>query len=377
MDNGTSVSRNHALQALRGLAAFSVLYLHCNLWARDHGGWVDPGREFYAVGVDVFFVLSGFLMAALLDDAGSGLVAAARFLARRMARLMPAFLLVAAAEVVLARLAVGAWVDGRGEPLTPRVLVDTALMVPTCGEGGFGLLPWSCTPVVDVAWTLIYECAFYVMASVAVLLGMRRPAFLAFVLSEWIGVFAANGATGWSVPWLAFFGYPGAPHSMILLFAAGIAARCALPWAADRAGTLLPAALAGAAALGLLGHGRATMPAHGSPLWAAASVCAVLGFVLLDRVADVRRGRVGRWAAALGDWSYSLYLVHGMVLSGASRAVQAAEGWAPGERAAAVLVLTATASIALSALLHTAVERPCAAAFNRRVDGWLRWRRGG
>ena len=75
-----------ALDGLRAIAALLVLVYHAGLGALD-GGYV---------GVDVFFVLSGVLITSLLtrEIASTGRVDVARFLARRVRRLLPAALFI-------------------------------------------------------------------------------------------------------------------------------------------------------------------------------------------------------------------------------------------------------------------------------------------
>src|SRR5437867_4233690 len=81
-----------ALDGLRALAVAAVIAYHLGLpWAR--GGYL---------GVDLFFVLSGFLITGLLfaEREGTGRVELGAFYARRARRLLPALFLVLAAVVV-------------------------------------------------------------------------------------------------------------------------------------------------------------------------------------------------------------------------------------------------------------------------------------
>ncbi|HEX9530225.1 MAG TPA: acyltransferase family protein [Acidimicrobiales bacterium] len=78
-----------ALDGLRGVAVAAVLLYHGGI------GWAKGGY----LGVDAFFVLSGFLITSLLLDetARTGTVALARFWSRRARRLLPAVLVLVAA----------------------------------------------------------------------------------------------------------------------------------------------------------------------------------------------------------------------------------------------------------------------------------------
>ncbi|HMA47716.1 MAG TPA: acyltransferase, partial [Frankiaceae bacterium] len=86
--------RLRALDGVRGLAVLAVLFFHAGMpWAR--GGFL---------GVDTFFVLSGYLITVLLlrESRETGGVSLRRFWARRARRLLPALLLVLAALVAYA-----------------------------------------------------------------------------------------------------------------------------------------------------------------------------------------------------------------------------------------------------------------------------------
>jgi peptidoglycan/LPS O-acetylase OafA/YrhL len=87
----TAVTGRHlpALNGLRGVAVLGVVAYHLQL------GWASGGY----LGVDLFFVLSGFLISTLLLEewAGSGRIKLGAFWARRAKRLLPALFLVVAA----------------------------------------------------------------------------------------------------------------------------------------------------------------------------------------------------------------------------------------------------------------------------------------
>jgi peptidoglycan/LPS O-acetylase OafA/YrhL len=97
--------RSHRLdiQGLRGVAVLVVVLFHAGLLP---GGYI---------GVDVFFVISGFLIGGLLlsESAATGRVDLRRFFARRARRLLPALALVTSAT-----LAMSLFVVGVGTPLS-------------------------------------------------------------------------------------------------------------------------------------------------------------------------------------------------------------------------------------------------------------------
>src|SRR3954466_12539799 len=85
-----------ALDGLRAVAVGGVIVYHLGY------GWLPGGF----LGVDLFFVLSGYLITGLLLDehARCGRIDLAGFWARRVRRLMPALLLVILAAAIAIRL---------------------------------------------------------------------------------------------------------------------------------------------------------------------------------------------------------------------------------------------------------------------------------
>jgi peptidoglycan/LPS O-acetylase OafA/YrhL len=159
------------LDALRGLAALAVVYVHFAQYAlpglRDTlTGWFDFGRY----GVLLFFAVSGYVIPMSLERHGS----LRRFWVGRVFRLYPAYLLAAGSMLALAATGIhpiSAML--RNEPLTG--LAAHATM--TTGLLGISGL-------VGVFWTLAYEMIFYVLVAALFALGLhRRSGWLALALA--------------------------------------------------------------------------------------------------------------------------------------------------------------------------------------------------
>jgi peptidoglycan/LPS O-acetylase OafA/YrhL len=108
VDSGDSPARKAylpALDGMRGLAVLAVLLYHGDV------SWASGGF----LGVDAFFVLSGFLITSLLLDEwmATGTVALRTFWSRRARRLLPALLLVLVAVAVVAAISPAVFDPGR------------------------------------------------------------------------------------------------------------------------------------------------------------------------------------------------------------------------------------------------------------------------
>ena len=285
------------VQGLRALAALAVAFIHIAYNAiatgADPAGWLAAiGRSFpFDAGVDIFFVISGFVIvhasAPLFGTAAGPLT----FLRRRLTRVVPLYWLMTSAFLAVlwaGHTAIHAQLGG-----LPAVVAS------------YFFIPWprpdgEMQPALGLGWTLNYEMFFYAVLTPFLLLG-RRPAVLAAALA-----LCALAAWGQFVHFdnlqLSYWSSP-----LILEFCAGMALAQALA-----AGVALPAwlrlllVLAALAALHFFGHGA---PAW-RPLSFGLPAAALVGAATLGGPAGARHPALLR----LGDASYALYLVHPFVM---------------------------------------------------------------
>lgn len=300
------------LDGVRALAVALVLLFHFGV----------PGIDGGFVGVDVFFVLSGYLITGLLrrqleDDGGIRL---GRFYARRARRLLPASLIVLLAVVV------GSWfaLDAVRNQDVGRDAVSAALYVANLRfafYAGEYFAPGDTASPVLHYWTLAVEEQFYLAWPIALLVGWRVAARLSrsprVVVLGAVGLGIAASATLSVLLAGSPLTYYG-PHTRAYQLLAG-AALALLPSApgavADgvRGRRLADgAALAGGAALVALAltvDDAGSYPGLAGLAVAAASVALVLG---VDRApAGIAARVLGHAApAAVGRLSYSLYIWH-------------------------------------------------------------------
>ncbi|HEY9217739.1 MAG TPA: acyltransferase, partial [Phenylobacterium sp.] len=224
------------IQGLRALAALMVAVGHLQvLFAAVHPAlaWVGLGRA----GVDLFFVISGFIMVFTTEREPPS---AGRFALRRILRIVPLYWAVTLAVFALAALRPGLLDAGRADPVW---LAKSLAFIPF--DKGDGTM----NPLVPVGWTLNYEMFFYALLALALIppLGRARYILVAVVVAALAlpGFFVSFGSD-----LLQFYTRP-----ILIEFALGVGLGLAfarLPRARPVVGSLvLIAALAALAASGL------------------------------------------------------------------------------------------------------------------------------
>jgi peptidoglycan/LPS O-acetylase OafA/YrhL len=347
-----------SIQALRGIAVLGVIAFHAMTIERKYSGGDQllPGLlEFGQTGVDLFFVISGFVMVTVTRGRG-GRGDTGRFLWSRFSRIYPTywFYYFLTAAVFLVR---PGWVNAaQGHQ------VDLLT--------SFLLLPDVHLPLVMVAWSLIHELWFYLVF--AVLLQFREGLLPHLLLLWAAAIFAAN----------TLLPPPATPgiaaiirHPFSLQFIAGAGAALLLyrqaPPRRERWTILLPAVLLLPPAFALAYHLEvvATMG-----LLRAATFGTLYAMLVYGAAA---RERSGSWSlppllVACGNMSYTLYLSHILVLSAVGRLWRSA---APNPAGlvdnGVVLAAMLVAVTGCGWLAYRLVERPALALAQRLRQRWF------
>jgi peptidoglycan/LPS O-acetylase OafA/YrhL len=335
------------LDLIRFSAAFMVLAFH--LCA---GTALGPLTRWGWVGVEIFFVLSGFVIAYTAAEASAG-----RFLKSRFIRLMPTVWLCGTVTAIF-------WALKGGLPdLTSRYFATMTL--------------WPTGPWVDGSyWTLPVEIAFYVLIFVVLCLG-------AFRRVEWVFAGLSAVSTFYWLGRLALQFWPAAP---------GLAWVCALPaawatelllchgcyfgiggvlWLVSRTGWTWARALVGV--IGLAGGviqiaftvrtASATQPiAEPEAVWLASLVAIWLSVRFAGRLSAALVAHAGA-IRLIGLMTFPLYLLHddlGMALRDDLRSVMPT---------APAIAIVAAASVALAAGVAARVEPPIHRWIRRALAG--------
>ena len=313
----TSSQKLLGIQWLRALAAIAVVAFHAADRWRCH-------FEIGQAGVDIFFVISGFIIWSV----ARGPVSLSKFVRDRVTRVVPLYWFATAVLCVGAAL-------GLFPNLRPNLVhvILSLFFIANHDEAGKLL------PTLGQGWTLDYEMVFYLVVSAIILAPVYIRLYLllsVFTLIPLMGVFLNS-----QNEIVRFY-----THPMIIEFAFGVIiahyfARQALD---RRIGLLLVAA--GALAFVAFGvnlvHG-----AHGLTFGLAAAL--LVGGVVALETSGV--SFAVRPLVFLGDASYSIYLFHAFAISVALRFMPS--GWGIGG------ALAGTAFGALvGCIAYLMVERP-------------------
>lgn len=353
------------LEGLRGVAILLVLLCHAGI----------PGVESGFVGVDVFFVLSGFLITGLLitEHHRSGRIGLRTFYVRRARRILPAAVVVQLSTLLAAQFILS--------PLDlPRITDDTLAAGLSIANIRFALeatdyfAAGTASPVLHF-WSLAVEEQFYLVWPALLLLAahLRRPGIgmAPLVIAILVGSFLLNLAiTSSSGPW-AYYSLPTRAWQL----AAGGLLALAIPRLGSMPRSL--AAIVGWSGVGLLAAALVLIGPT-TPYPGIAALLPTLG--TLGIIASGGRaaspGRLLlilpplRW---LGRISYSLYLWHWPILVLGSAAF--GQSASADESAGANLLLRVGlvfVAVVAATLSWRVVEEP----FRRGLPGREEWLHG-
>ena len=275
-----------SIQVLRGIAATMVVFVHLDVQLARHG-FGALGSDWAATGVDIFFVISGFIM--WVTTARRVGITGTQFMLNRLIRIVPLYWLISLFVLIMALVA-------------PHLL-HTTVFDPAHTLASFLFFParhpvtgafW---PLLVPGWTLNYEMLFYVLFAVSIALSggsaLRRLLLIAGTI---LSVLIVSNLLRSRVDILNFYASP-----IMLEFVAGT-----LLGVLYLSGRMRPSALwlvAVVAGFLALWKGPAGMPYTGV---AATAIVAGALFSPPIKIPFLQR---------VGDASYSLYLTHVITLA--------------------------------------------------------------
>ncbi len=310
-----ALGRYDSVQFLRFAAATAVVVHHLSTA-------LGSPINVFAAGVDVFFVISGFVMAVTTSSRDS----AAAFFKRRLIRIYPIYWLATAAYILFK---FAAWGD------IPAIedAVRSALLLPQLG------VQWH--PIYFPAWTLVYEVAFYVLFAGLLLIAPRN--FKTLSLVALIALASVNITAPGGQAYLA--------SNLLLEFAFGIFIGMTVRFEADRPGLGLIICICGV----LLFAANWSSAATARPIgWGLPAMLIVFGCIRMESLRFFHH----RVPILLGDASYSIYLTHITVIQAVHFYSARLFGWAIDNSIAATIFIVFPATLLVGVTVHVAIERP-------------------
>lgn len=351
------------VQILRAVAATMVVWHHARhevglLADRGAGDSLAPGTLLpWWGGVDLFFVISGLVIVLasrrMVGEAG----ARRRFLAHRIARVVPLYWLTSLAYLVLALAA-------------PRLLDEAGALARDPGYVAASFLFWpaarpdgSVQPLYGLGWTLNNEMAFYAVFALGLGFGLRGA--VAWLWAVFGSLVVAGVVLALPLP----FGFWADPIVLEFALGAGLGL-------ARVAGLRLPSPVRwGLAGLGLAGLLLAARFLGGGGEVSGFTRPLLVGMPALMLVAAAALGPAGeagaslpvRALARLGDASYALYLVHPFALR-AGREGLVRLGLAGALHPWGSLAVMVLLAFAAALAVHHLVEAPLTRRLRGRID---------
>lgn len=276
-----------------------VIFQHVTYYACETRG--IPYQPFLPInfgraGVDLFFVISGFVMGQCLSQGGA-------FIVHRAARILPPYWIAIAISFAVLGTSVGAW----------HFDFWSALLLPATDLNNSYMIPY---------WTLCYEAAFYI-ATYAIILTKIPRSTIPWVCVAWIAaialfnIYRPLGNFDDAVA-NSFIFQPGwlillSPVTMLFAFGLLIATAPAIP------SFSVPPVYLLLLSVGLFAVGTSDQFATAVPNYI------MLGFSYSIALVAFMRMPFPDLVSRLGDYSYGMYLIHVVAITAVMRAFKVAD----------------------------------------------------
>lgn len=346
--------RLDVVQLMRAVAAIMIVALHAGV------NWEFSLLPIHTwrlgAGVDLFFVISGFVIVYASRPYFAATGGSAAFLLRRLLRIVPLYWFALTLRLIL--LAGGAFLGAKTFPSLQAILTSY-FFIPYDTIGYGDAYPF---PILDLGWTLNYEMFFYIVFAAFIFLSLERAVLV--TSSIMFGAVLIGPALNLPLPFSFWF------QPIILEFVAGMVLATLF-----LRGVRIPPIVGAAMALGSLAVWKFLEvqmfgPACGPGCYSFPRLLVFGGgAILLMTAATMTRGialpRFAQPLAALGDSSYALYLLHPFIFLG-FKVVLSPFTLPPGWNNIAYLVIVIS-TIAIAHAFHIFVETPANTWLRNRV----------
>lgn len=319
-----------------------VVFFHAEGMAAEYFniGWPSFG----AAGVDIFFVISGFIMWVTTAPERT---TPASFVVNRIVRIVPLYW-------IATLLLYGGWLIFRDHAQVPPVsnFLQSLFFIPfTSARTG------DIQPLLIAGWTLNYEMFFYAVFACAFMVARRyRLLLIGVILGSLV---ASRYVVVPSTPITMTYTSPLLIEFIVGCLLGFIYERKALP------GSAIAVALLVVGSLLLINSGMLPASSIGGGRfirWGLPAFLVVVGAISLEPLLKVRR-----LPMLLGNASYSIYLTHGVVLSTLKSAVLMAANTLPPLLIGAFILAGCGASVVIGVLVYWSVETPIVARLRKVV----------
>lgn len=282
-----------SLQVLRALAAWLVIYHHYMQVFHSFNSTSSIGEFFSSrggFGVDLFFVLSGFMMYLAASRPSTD---GWSFFIKRLFRVFPTYWFFTFVIIIAVALIPSAFIYNQ---YTAYTLIQSLLFIPHESVSGLGVYP-----VLTVGWTLNYEVLFYSILAICLAVFKRKGIYIccALILLFPIVFYSFDNVTMsviknpkmWQFVFGMAIGYIFLKYKIIeiQLFKTGLISLIA----------------GGIVLSGIVGYGLIHTTISASLI--------VIGFILINNLFN-EKNLLTQFLIKLGDYSYSTYLAHILVL---------------------------------------------------------------
>ena len=342
-----------SLQVLRGFAAFLIVLFHAihdvnSLYALEKGA-LFPNPTALIYGIDLFFVISGFIM-VYTAYGKTGVTQAKGFLLRRIIRVVPLYWFFTFV-LLFAFTVMPLIIDNLS--FSPEEFIKSLLFIPYRDSvGGF-------YPFLKIGWTLNYEMYFYGVFALCMLLPIRffMPALSVFFL---VTLFAKSYVLPEGII-REFYG-----NMIILNFLVGawIGYIYKKGWRLPSKAVFLGFAFV---FISFIWSAYAQEFQEKTGVWFPRRELSWLSVALLVLPKGVSNIKFPKWSIFIGDSSYSLYLAHSFAI-GALIAVISVSGIASILSPWLVFVLCIVVAIIAGSLSYLLIEKPLLSASKRLIS---------
>lgn len=275
------------IQILRGIAANAIILFHLIVIEQRYGNGIPIMPSFFqflSAGVDLFFVISGFIMATIISAGTTW----KKFLFSRVTRIYPPYWFYT--SIMLAAYFVAPAMLSRPE-------------IPSFWRS-YLLIPDHQFPLLSLGWTLIHEMYFYLILTA--ILAFSLP--LKKSLALWAGCIAVVPIFFSRKEMSPVFALISHPLTLEFILGAVVGLAVRAGWNRfGRCGAIVAMGILCALSLWVTDFAQLTD-------WQR-SILGIPFALIVYSMAVIKTIPYSKWAVALGNASYSIYLSHILVLS--------------------------------------------------------------